>query len=95
MTALDIHPACELRVVIQAERVRGKDKDGKEVWEKDTDRARRLAARPHGFQPLRGSYKEVAAEATRLNAVQQRAGFLDYLYFPEPVGSSLLGARNA
>jgi len=40
---------------------------------------------PANFRSLFGSYKRVSDEATRRNDFQLRAGFLDYLYAPEPV----------
>lgn len=36
------------------------------------------------FRPLQGDYKRVSDQATLRNEFQLRAGFLDYLYAPEP-----------
>ena len=39
---------------------------------------------PADFRPLVGAYRRVSDEAVRRNSVQERSGFLDYLYAPEP-----------
>ena len=52
---------------------------------RDSDRDQKLPERPGAFRTLRADYPTVSAEAVRLNEVQMRAGFLDHLYFPEPV----------
>lgn len=51
----------------------------------DVERLKGLPARPEHFRTLVGSYQRVSNEAVRRNEVQLRAGFLDYLYAPEPV----------
>jgi hypothetical protein len=51
----------------------------------DVERLKGLPARPEHFRPHIGSYMRVSNEAVRRNEVQLRAGFLDYLYAPEPV----------
>lgn len=38
---------------------------------------------PPDFRPLVGSYKRVSDESVRRNQLQERAGFIDYLYHPE------------
>lgn len=58
---------------------------------RDPDRFASLPDRPAQFDALVGSYKKVSDQAKRLNDVQTRSGFMDYLFFPEvdtaPVGS--------
>lgn len=43
-----------------------------------------LPERPAELRPLVGTYKRVSEEAVRRNKLQMQAGFLDYLYAPEP-----------
>lgn len=52
-------------------------------------RVNELPLRPENFRPMVGTYSQIAAEAGRRNAAQERSGFLDYLYFPEPKGQTL------
>jgi hypothetical protein len=44
-----------------------------------------LPERPENFRPMIGSYTAISAEANRRNFAQERSGFMDYLYAPEPV----------
>jgi len=50
----------------------------------DVERLAALPDKPENFRPLIGSYYRVSNEATRRNAAQEKSGFLDYLYAPEP-----------
>lgn len=49
----------------------------------DPERAASLPIEPKGFQKVTGTWRAVAAEADRLNALQTQSDFLDYFYFPE------------
>lgn len=40
--------------------------------------------------PMTGTYAEVSAEAVRLNKAQHDAGFWGWLYYPDPVGASVV-----
>jgi len=42
-----------------------------------------LPAKPTGFRPKEGTYAAIAALAVRLNEIQIRSGFLDYIYAPD------------
>lgn len=48
-------------------------------------RLERLDRTPAFFRHFEGSYEEVSIEAERLNQIQTRSNYLDYLYFPEPL----------
>lgn len=50
----------------------------------NTERLAALPKVPADFRPLIGTYYRVSNEAVRRNSVQERSGFLDYLYAPEP-----------
>lgn len=55
------------------------------------ERDRQLRDIPPDFSESRGAYNTISAIANRLNQAQLRAGFLDYLYFPEvcpPIGAN-------
>jgi hypothetical protein len=52
---------------------------------RNSDRDSVLRDEPPDFHRTQGSYKTVSDIANRLNDVQFRSGFLDYLYFPEVV----------
>lgn len=64
----------------------------RDKFERISDRDETIPARPGAYRVLRGSYTTVSKEAQRLNELQYRAGFLDYLYWPELVATS---ASNA
>lgn len=43
-----------------------------------------LPDRPAELRPMVGTYVRISTEAVRRNKMQERSGFLDYLYAPEP-----------
>lgn len=58
--------------------------NGSGVLERNDDKFLELPDQPD-FTPMRGSNKQVATEANRLNDAQTKYGFLYYLYSAEPV----------
>ena len=50
----------------------------------DVERLASLPDKPENFRALVGNYYRVSNEAVRRNAAQEKSGFLDYLYAPEP-----------
>lgn len=53
-------------------------------WVTDQERRKALPAKPV-YVPVRGPYGEVARVAYQANALQERAGFIDFLFAPEPL----------
>ena len=54
-----------------------------DTWTIDKGRKSRLPNAPKDFQPLTGAYKEVADHAVKLNNIQIKHGFVDWLYSAE------------
>ena len=78
----------ELRFVPEGSEVVRTDDNGKKVWERVPARRDHLRPVPVAFKRVTGTYREVSEAAVRLNDVQMRSNYLDYLYFPDPVGST-------
>jgi hypothetical protein len=90
MTATSLQ--CELRYRKEAtKRVNGRGEP--EAWVIDEERKAKLAAIPSMFEETKGSYSDVSRVAVRLNEAQIRSGFIDYLFFPEPVSASATSGR--
>jgi hypothetical protein len=58
------------------------------VWVTDPVMADLLPDRPPQFDPMVGTYRDVARRAVYLNEAQTRSGFRHYLFFPEPHGGT-------
>lgn len=50
---------------------------------RDSERDQRIPHEPPYFRRTRGTYKAVSDEANRLNEMQRKSGYLDYMFFPE------------
>jgi len=86
VTAPLVVDLCYRREAYTMQRVDGRDK-----LVRNSERDLELPIRPPQFTPQRGNYADVSREATRLNNAQTQSGFMDYLFFPETVGT--IGAR--
>lgn len=67
-------------------------KNGK--WEDVPGRAEELDLVPTLYTPLTGTYDVVAKQASKLNEMQIRGSFIDYLFFPELVAADRASAQH-
>lgn len=78
------------KVATPYERPRVGQQWDKEEWgEKDEERFAALPDKPLGFIPLTGAWSLVTSRADFLNLQQQRAGFVDWFFWPEATPSEM------
>ena len=53
-------------------------------WVVDQERKKSLPLAPASFVSVRGPYGQIAKHATKLNELQQKSGFWDFIFHPEP-----------
>ena len=58
-------------------------------WVIDKERAARLPATPPAFVPVRALYGEVSRHAVKLNELQKKTGFWDFIFHPEPASPEM------